>query len=245
MNMKFGLWTFHKLQKRQKNFDFIDFWLPLLALVLCCEVLAALQVSVTFFLFKIIWFVSCTVGAETIAKLLSKRTISDLLRRQLPFQRLALHCRVVYQALIRCLHLMLRYRRTSSNAVNVKTSSNFSYIKEIICHFSFSQCVKCCLFMSFSPLYTECCLKMSGLIDMPPKGENLRSSRGIWRWSLDSWQLLIYLPQHSSSSSSSPNLVEAFAANRTSSSSALFETKRLDWNAFVRFFTYEQGSWVS
>ena len=30
MNVKFGLWTFHELQKRQKNFDFIDFWLPYL-----------------------------------------------------------------------------------------------------------------------------------------------------------------------------------------------------------------------
>ena len=28
VSMKFGLWTFHKLLKRQKNFDFIDFWLP-------------------------------------------------------------------------------------------------------------------------------------------------------------------------------------------------------------------------
>ena len=30
MGMKFGLWTFHKLLKRQKNCDFIDFWLPCL-----------------------------------------------------------------------------------------------------------------------------------------------------------------------------------------------------------------------
>jgi len=29
MNVKFGLWTFHELSKRQKIFDFIDFWLPL------------------------------------------------------------------------------------------------------------------------------------------------------------------------------------------------------------------------
>jgi len=28
MSVKFGLWTFHKLWKRQKNFDFIGFWLP-------------------------------------------------------------------------------------------------------------------------------------------------------------------------------------------------------------------------
>jgi len=28
MSVTFGLWTFHKLSKRQKNFDFIDFWLP-------------------------------------------------------------------------------------------------------------------------------------------------------------------------------------------------------------------------
>jgi len=28
MSVKFGLWTFHKLCKTQKNFDFIDFWLP-------------------------------------------------------------------------------------------------------------------------------------------------------------------------------------------------------------------------
>ena len=28
IDMKFGLWTFHKFLKRQKNFDFIDFWLP-------------------------------------------------------------------------------------------------------------------------------------------------------------------------------------------------------------------------
>jgi len=27
MSVKFGLWTFHELSKRQKNFDFIDFWL--------------------------------------------------------------------------------------------------------------------------------------------------------------------------------------------------------------------------
>jgi len=29
MSVKFGLWTFHKLSKRQKIFDFIYFWLPL------------------------------------------------------------------------------------------------------------------------------------------------------------------------------------------------------------------------
>jgi len=28
ISAKFGLWTFHKLLKRQKNFDVIDFWLP-------------------------------------------------------------------------------------------------------------------------------------------------------------------------------------------------------------------------
>jgi len=28
MIVKFGLWTFHELSKRQKNFDVIDFWLP-------------------------------------------------------------------------------------------------------------------------------------------------------------------------------------------------------------------------
>ena len=28
MSMKFGLRTFHKLLKRQKKFDCIDFWLP-------------------------------------------------------------------------------------------------------------------------------------------------------------------------------------------------------------------------
>jgi len=28
MSVKFGLWTFHKLWKRQNNFDFVDFWLP-------------------------------------------------------------------------------------------------------------------------------------------------------------------------------------------------------------------------
>jgi len=27
ISVKFGLWTFHKLSKRQKNFDFIDFCL--------------------------------------------------------------------------------------------------------------------------------------------------------------------------------------------------------------------------
>ena len=27
MNVKFGLWTFQKLSKRQTNFDFIDFWI--------------------------------------------------------------------------------------------------------------------------------------------------------------------------------------------------------------------------
>jgi len=30
ISMKFGLWTFHTLSKRQKNFDFIDLWLPYL-----------------------------------------------------------------------------------------------------------------------------------------------------------------------------------------------------------------------
>jgi len=28
MSVKFGLWTFHKLWKRQKSFDFIDFGWP-------------------------------------------------------------------------------------------------------------------------------------------------------------------------------------------------------------------------
>jgi len=28
ISVKFGLWTFRELSKRQKNFDFIDFWLP-------------------------------------------------------------------------------------------------------------------------------------------------------------------------------------------------------------------------
>ena len=28
ISVKFGLWTFHKLLKLQKIFDFIDFWLP-------------------------------------------------------------------------------------------------------------------------------------------------------------------------------------------------------------------------
>jgi len=28
MSVKFGLWTFHELSKRQKNFDFIDFGCP-------------------------------------------------------------------------------------------------------------------------------------------------------------------------------------------------------------------------
>jgi len=28
ISVKFGFWTFHKLLKKQKNFDFIDFWLP-------------------------------------------------------------------------------------------------------------------------------------------------------------------------------------------------------------------------
>jgi len=28
ISMKFGLWTFQKLLRKQKNFDFIDFWLP-------------------------------------------------------------------------------------------------------------------------------------------------------------------------------------------------------------------------
>jgi len=28
MSVKFGFWSFHKLWKRQKIFDFIDFWLP-------------------------------------------------------------------------------------------------------------------------------------------------------------------------------------------------------------------------
>jgi len=26
--MKLGLWMFHQLQKRQKKFNFINFWLP-------------------------------------------------------------------------------------------------------------------------------------------------------------------------------------------------------------------------
>ena len=30
ISVTFGLWTFHKLWKRQKKFDFIDFWLPYL-----------------------------------------------------------------------------------------------------------------------------------------------------------------------------------------------------------------------
>jgi len=30
MSVKFGLWTFHKLWNKQKNFEFIDFWLPYL-----------------------------------------------------------------------------------------------------------------------------------------------------------------------------------------------------------------------
>jgi len=28
ITVKFGLWTFHKLVKRQKKLDFRDFWLP-------------------------------------------------------------------------------------------------------------------------------------------------------------------------------------------------------------------------
>jgi len=28
MSVKFRLWAFDKLNKRQKKFDFIDFWLP-------------------------------------------------------------------------------------------------------------------------------------------------------------------------------------------------------------------------
>jgi len=28
ISVKFGLWTFQKLLKRQKYLDFIDFWLP-------------------------------------------------------------------------------------------------------------------------------------------------------------------------------------------------------------------------
>jgi len=28
MSAKFGFWTFHKLKKKRKNFDLIDFWLP-------------------------------------------------------------------------------------------------------------------------------------------------------------------------------------------------------------------------
>jgi len=27
-SVKIGLWKFQKLSKRQKNFDFIDFWMP-------------------------------------------------------------------------------------------------------------------------------------------------------------------------------------------------------------------------
>jgi len=40
MSEKFGLWTFHELSKRQKNFDFTDFWLPYITFVahfLRCE----------------------------------------------------------------------------------------------------------------------------------------------------------------------------------------------------------------
>ena len=32
MSVKFGLWTFHELSKRKKNFYFIDFCLPELSL---------------------------------------------------------------------------------------------------------------------------------------------------------------------------------------------------------------------
>jgi len=28
MSAKVGMWTFHKHYKKQKNFDFIGFWLP-------------------------------------------------------------------------------------------------------------------------------------------------------------------------------------------------------------------------
>ena len=31
INIKFGLWMFHILLKRQNIFDFIDFWLPYLS----------------------------------------------------------------------------------------------------------------------------------------------------------------------------------------------------------------------
>jgi len=30
MSVKFGLWTFHELSELQKNFYFIDIWLPYL-----------------------------------------------------------------------------------------------------------------------------------------------------------------------------------------------------------------------
>jgi len=33
MSVKIGLWTFHKLKKKQKNFNFIDFWLPCLLIM--------------------------------------------------------------------------------------------------------------------------------------------------------------------------------------------------------------------
>jgi len=34
ISVKFGLWTFHKLLKRQKKFHFIDFWFPLVITLL-------------------------------------------------------------------------------------------------------------------------------------------------------------------------------------------------------------------
>jgi len=30
ISVTFGLWTFHEILKRQKNFDLIDVWLPYL-----------------------------------------------------------------------------------------------------------------------------------------------------------------------------------------------------------------------
>jgi len=37
MSAKFGLRTFHKLQKLQTNFDFIDFWLPYWSCLCYCQ----------------------------------------------------------------------------------------------------------------------------------------------------------------------------------------------------------------
>jgi len=45
ISVKFGLWTFHKLLKRWKNFDLVDFWLPYLWLVHIPDMVGVMEES--------------------------------------------------------------------------------------------------------------------------------------------------------------------------------------------------------